>query len=80
MRSHRQPFRILLSLLWMAALASRGGAQSPPSGAIVWDTFSAPNGTLLPNHAPDIAPSGATWRKVGSGRVTRRHTGEPTAG
>ncbi|CAM5268390.1 hypothetical protein SCALM49S_05049 [Streptomyces californicus] len=26
------------------------------------------------------APTGATGRKVGRGRVTRRHTGEPTAG
>lgn len=37
------------------------------SGALVVDTFNAPNNTLLRNRTPETAPSGVTWMITGAG-------------
>src|SRR5688572_17292799 len=52
--------------LFVLATESLGQAP-PPSGAVVWDTFTAPNGTLIQNRPVDLAPSGSAWLYIGAG-------------
>src|SRR6266850_5428188 len=52
----RRPWAGVLCVVASHLVATSSWAQSPPSGAMVWDTFTAADGTSLKNHWPDIAP------------------------
>src|SRR5687768_15054 len=64
-RAARTFASLALALTVALTTAPLALAQSPPTGAIVWDTFTG-TGSLAA-HVPDVRPSGAVWSVIGSG-------------
>ena len=67
------------TLCFLPALVS---AQTAPSGATVWDTFTGAEDTPLTSHTPDVAPASAGWlhwegslERIRSNRLTMAPTG-----
>lgn len=55
----------------LKVVSLRGGAVGP----VVFDSFSDPDGTLIENHIPDIAPVGSSW--IG-GQIIKDNTAQST--
>jgi hypothetical protein len=67
----RRAFGLAIRGVALLLFGGTGGAYAQaPIGAVVWDTFTGPNGAVLTSHAPDVGPTGAAWAHREGGAET----------